>query len=294
MEKLIASKSLRIDKYLDEHLEETRTKIQKLIKNGNVKVNNKQVKANYILKENDIIEIDNDFKEVTTLVGEQIPLDIVYEDDDVIIINKASGMVVHPAPGHYSGTLVNALIGHNKELSDDDERPGIIHRIDKDTSGLLLVVKNEKAHQFLVNEMKEHKIKRVYIALVEGVINHDTGTIEAPIGRDNKNRKKMAVTDVNAKEAITHFKVLKRYPKATLLECYLETGRTHQIRVHMNYIGHPIVNDPMYNNKKSANEYGQLLHATTLSFIHPTTKEMMTFTRDIPDEYKEILKTFEQ
>ena len=293
MEKLIATKSLRIDKYLDENLDETRTKIQKLIKNGNVLVNGRQVKSNHNLKENDIIEIDTNYKEVSTLQGEAIDLDIVYEDNDVIVINKASGMVVHPAPGHYSGTLVNALIGHNKELSEDDERPGIIHRIDKDTSGLLLVVKNEKAHQFLTNEMKEHKVKRLYIALVEGVINHDTGTIEAPIGRDAKNRKKMAVTDVHAKEAITHFKVLKRFEKATLLECRLETGRTHQIRVHMKYIGHPIINDPMYNNRKATDTYGQLLHATTLSFVHPTTKVEMTFTREIPEQFKEMLKTFE-
>ena len=204
-------------------------------------------------------------------------------------------MVVHPAPGNYSGTLVNALLYHSENLSkvNGEFRPGIVHRIDKDTSGLLLVAKNDKAHNDLAEQLKNKTINRKYIALVDGIINHDTGTIDAPIGRDNNDRKKMMVTSDNSKDAITHFRVLERYKNATLIECKLETGRTHQIRVHMSYIGHPVVNDPVYNKKKS-DEYGQLLHAKTIGFIHPTTKEYMEFNSELPDEFIKRLEKYKE
>ena len=293
MLQIVANKKERIDKYLNDEIDMTRTKIQRLIKNGNILVNGIKIKNNYILKENDQINIDECLEEENNLKEEKMDLDIIYEDDDIIIVNKASGIVVHPAPGHLNGTLVNGLLDHTKSLSNDKVRPGIVHRIDKDTSGLLIISKNEKAHLFLTNEIKEHKIKRTYIALVDGVINHDTGTIDAPIGRDSKNRKRMSVTDINSKTAITHFKVLKRYEKATLIECDLETGRTHQIRVHLKYIGHPIINDPTYNNRKLIDDYGQLLHAKKLVITHPRTLEKMTFECDLPNKFKEILKKFE-
>ena len=286
----------RIDIFLsnNKELDLTRTKIQSLIKSNNILVNNKETRSSYKLQLDDAIEVtvvseDLDIKE------EDIPLDIVYEDDDVLVINKKSGMVVHPAPGNTSGTLVNALMHYSKLSSiNGDFRPGIVHRIDKDTSGLLLVAKNDKAHLFLEDELKEHKINRTYIALVSGVIKHDTGEIDAPIGRDKNDRKKMAVTSTNSKEAITHFKVLERYKNTCLVECKLETGRTHQIRVHMKYIGHPIVNDPMYSRGKNIDNYGQMLHAKSISFTHPTTKERMTFTCDYDDEFKKILEMYKE
>ena len=286
----------RIDIFLsnNKELDLTRTKIQSLIKSNNILVNNKETRSSYKLQLDDEIEVtvvneDLDIKE------EDIPLDIVYEDDDVLVINKKSGMVVHPAPGNTSGTLVNALMHYSKLSSiNGDFRPGIVHRIDKDTSGLLLVAKNDKAHLFLEDELKEHKINRTYIALVSGVIKHDTGEIDAPIGRDKNDRKKMAVTSTNSKEAITHFKVLERYKNTCLVECKLETGRTHQIRVHMKYIGHPIVNDPMYSRGKNIDNYGQMLHAKSISFTHPTTKERMTFTCDYDDEFKKILEMYKE
>ena len=286
----------RIDIFLsnNKELDLTRTKIQSLIKSNNILFNNKETRSSYKLQLDDEIEVtvvneDLDIKE------EDIPLDIVYEDDDVLVINKKSGMVVHPAPGNTSGTLVNALMHYSKLSSiNGDFRPGIVHRIDKDTSGLLLVAKNDKAHLFLEDELKEHKINRTYIALVSGVIKHDTGEIDAPIGRDKNDRKKMAVTSTNSKEAITHFKVLERYKNTCLVECKLETGRTHQIRVHMKYIGHPIVNDPMYSRGKNIDNYGQMLHAKSISFTHPTTKERMTFTCDYDDEFKKILEMYKE
>jgi 23S rRNA pseudouridine1911/1915/1917 synthase len=202
-------------------------------------------------------------------------------------------MVVHPALGHYTNTLVNGLMYHTN-LSNKGSRPGIVHRIDKDTSGLLLVAKNDNIHTLLSEELSKRKINRKYIALVYGVINHDTGTIDAPIGRDLLDRKKMAVTDINSKDAITHFRVLERYKVATLIECTLETGRTHQIRVHMNYIEHPIVNDPVYGRRKLINDFGQMLHAKTIGFVHPITKEYMEFSCDAPKEFYEILNNFKQ
>ena len=284
----------RIDSFLskNEELDLTRSKIQELIKTGNILVNGKTIKNSYKLEENDEVDITV-VRENLDIEPEDIPLDIVYEDDDVLVINKKSGMVVHPAPGNISGTLVNALM-HYSKLSSGSEafRPGIVHRIDKDTSGLLLVAKNDKAHLFLEEELKEHKINRTYIALVSGVIKHDTGEIDAPIGRDKLDRKKMAVTSNNSKEAVTHFKVLERYKNATLIECKLETGRTHQIRVHMKYIGHPIINDPTYSRGKNIDNYGQMLHARTISFTHPTTKERLTFTCEPDKEFDKILDMY--
>ena len=288
--------NIRIDKYLSEleDLDLTRAKIQRLIKTGNIRVNEKEVKESYKINLNDNIEI-NVVEESSKLDGEDIPLNIVYEDDDLLVINKPSGMVVHPAPGNKEHTLVNALINYSKLSSRNGEfRPGIVHRIDKDTSGLLIVAKNDKAHLFLEEELKEHNIVRTYIALVNGVINHDTGKIDAPIGRATSDRKKMEVTSKNSKEAITNFKVLERYKNTTLLELKLETGRTHQIRVHLKYIGHPVCNDPVYSNNKNIDNYGQLLHAREISFIHPTTKEKMTFTCEPDEEFNKIVKVYEE
>ena len=286
--------NIRIDKYLSEldSVDLTRAKIQKLIKTGNIKVNDKEVKESYKVNLDDNIEI-NIIKEETKLKGEDIALNIVYEDDDVLVINKPSGMVVHPAPGNKEHTLVNALINYSKLSTRNGEfRPGIVHRIDKDTSGLLIVAKNDKAHLFLEEELKKHNIVRTYIALVNGVINHDTGKIDAPIGRCESDRKKMEVTSKNSKEAITNFKVLERFKNVTLLELKLETGRTHQIRVHMKYINHPIYNDPVYSND-NATDFGQFLHSYSMSFIHPITNEELSFKADLPKYFKDYIDTLE-
>lgn len=285
----------RLDKYLLDKIEVSRSKLQKMIENGNVLVNGNKVKNSYVVKIDDEITIDENYQEKIDILPENIPIDIVYEDDDLLVVNKKSGMVVHPAPGNYSGTLVNALMYHCNSLStvNTEVRPGIVHRIDADTSGLLLVAKNDEAHIDLAEQIKEHTVNRKYIALVWGVINEDTATIDAPIGRDKNNRKKMCVTADNSKDAITNIKVLERYEKATLIECSLETGRTHQIRVHMDYIEHPIVNDPVYgHNKLIDNEFGQMLHAKTIGFIHPRTKEYMEFNSEVPPKFIEILNTF--
>lgn len=284
----------RIDKFLVENTEYTRSKIQKMIEEDCIFVNNKKVKASYILKENDKIEV-KDYEENTDILPENIPLDIYYEDDDLIVVNKPSGMVVHPAPGNYSGTLVNALMYHTNNLStiNTSIRPGIVHRIDADTSGLLLVAKNDKTHNVLAEAIQKKEVVREYIALVEGIINEDTATIDAPIGRDIHNRKKMCVTGDNSKEAVTHIRVLERYKDATLIRCKLETGRTHQIRVHLSYIGHPIVNDPVYGRKKLINpKFGQMLHAEKIGFVHPVTKEYMEFTSPVPEEFTKILNMY--
>lgn len=285
----------RIDKYLLNKIEISRSKLQKMISNGNILVNGSKVKNSYVVKLDDTIFIDENYEEKIDILPENIPLDILYEDDDVLVVNKPSGMVVHPAPGNYSGTLVNALMYHCNTLSTINTlvRPGIVHRIDADTSGLLLVAKNDEAHLFLAEQIKNHTVTRKYVALVWGVINEDTATIDAPIGRDKNNRKKMCVTADNSKESITNIRVIERYEKATFIECHLETGRTHQIRVHMDYIGHPIVNDPVYgHNKLIDKEFGQMLHAKVLGFIHPKTKEYMEFNIDVPDKFKEILESF--
>ncbi len=281
---------IRIDKYLVDVLNITRSKVQKLIDNGNVLVNDKVIKNHYIVRTDDEIQIDEVVENYETK-AEKMDLNIVYEDDDVIVINKPSGIVVHPSIGHYSGTLVNGLMYHC-QLSNNGIRPGIVHRIDKDTSGLLLVAKNDESHLNLCAQLKDKTVLRKYIALVNGVIQHDTGTIDAPIGRDTADRKRMIVTELNSKNAITNFKVLERFKNATLIECILETGRTHQIRVHMNYIGFPIVNDPVYGFRKKINDYGQMLHAKTIGFIHPKTKEYLEFDSELPKEFNEILDMF--
>ena len=281
----------RIDIYLSKLLDVSRSKINKL----SIKVNGKEVKNSYIVKEDDIIEIPEIEENQINAEPENMNLDIVYEDDDIIVVNKENGMVVHPAIGNTKHTLVNGLLYHSKELSkkNGEFRPGIVHRIDAYTTGLLMIAKNDKAHDFLAKQLSEKTTHRKYIALVWGVINNDTGTIDAPIGRDVKDRKKMSVT-ANGKEAITHFKVLKRYKTATLIELNLETGRTHQIRVHMNYIGHPVVNDPVYGKRKLIDNTGQCLHAKELGFIHPKTKKYMEFSCELPNCFVNILNKFEE
>ena len=265
MEKIIINELVneRIDSYLSKNTDYSRSKIVKMLKDKAILVNDKEVKNSYILKDGDIISIGEYKEEEMNIEPENIPLDIVYEDDDVIVVNKPNGMVVHPAIGNNHGTLVNALLYHSKQLSDinGEFRPGIVHRIDADTTGLLMVAKNNKAHEILADELSKKETTRKYIALVWGVIKEDTATIDAPIGRDTTDRKKMAVTSINSKDAITHLRVLERYKDATLIELKLETGRTHQIRVHMNYIDHPVVNDPVYGRRKLIDETGQCLHA---------------------------------
>ena len=286
----------RIDKYLCDNTEYTRSKIQKMIETGNILVNGNKVKDSYKVKENDYITIEA-LEETTDILPENIPLDIYYEDDDLIVVNKPSGMVVHPAPGNYTGTLVNALIYHTNNLSkvNTNIRPGIVHRIDADTSGLLLVAKNDKSHNILAEAIQKKEVVREYIALVEGIIMEDTATIDAPIGRDKKDRKKMTVTSENSKDAVTHIRVLERYKDSTLIRCKLETGRTHQIRVHLSYIGHPVVNDPVYGHKKLIDkDFGQMLHAEKLGFVHPTTKEYMEFTAEPPKRFQEILNIYKE
>ncbi len=287
----------RIDQYLSkiEDLKLSRSKIQKLIETNNILVNGNIIKNNYRLSLNDKISI-NIVEEETDIKPQDIPLDIIYEDDEVMVINKPSGLVVHPGNGNKENTLVNALVNHSNKLSkiNGEFRPGIVHRIDKDTSGLLLVAKTDEAHISLSNQLKEKNINRVYIALVKGVINHDTGEIDAPIGRDEKDRKKMTVTSKNSKNAVTHFRVLKRFKNATLIECKLDTGRTHQIRVHMKYINHPVINDPVYYNNKNNKSFGQMLHAKTIGFIHPITNKYMEFSVEPPKEFNDILKEYEE
>ena len=295
--KLIANKKERIDKYLMDNTDLSRSKIQRMISTNNILVNNNKVKNSYILKEIDEITINEDYSEEVTIEKEDIPLDIVYEDEYLLVINKPSGMVVHPAPGNYNSTLVNAIMYHCNKLSDVNGtiRPGIVHRIDKDTSGLLLIAKTDKVHNDLAEQIKNKTVKRKYIALVNGIIYEDTATIDAPIGRDKNDRKKMAVTDINSKNAITHIRVLERYKNATLIECTLETGRTHQIRVHLNYIDHPVINDPIYGNTKLIDkDFGQMLHAKTIGFIHPITKQYMEFNVDVPNKFKTILEKYKE
>lgn len=286
---------VRIDKYLVNYLDESRSVISKKIEDGFILVNGNPTKANYIVKVDDEIEVLEGYTEEIDFVPENIPLNIVYEDDDIIVLNKESGMVVHPGNGNNSGTLVNALMYHTNNLSDinGEVRPGIVHRIDKDTSGLMIVAKNNKAHAVLAEALSKHEVKRDYIALLKGEFKSDTATIDAPIGRDKVNRKRMAVTSENSKEAITHLRTLKRYKDYTLVRLSLETGRTHQIRVHMAYIGYPIFNDPVYTNDECT-EFGQFLHSTSIDFKHPITNEDMHFEVDVPDTFKEFLETLEE
>lgn len=283
----------RLDSYLSMTLEISRSKIQKLLKQGKILVNNKKESASYHIKEKDKITINDELDFEITIEKENIPLDIIYEDEYFMIINKKSGMVVHPAPGNYSHTLVNALLYYFNIEKTKEIRPGIVHRLDKDTSGLMMVAKTEEMVDTLSKMIQEKKVKRKYLAITEGVIIPDSATIDAPIGRDQKNREKMCVTEINSKEATTHIKVLKRYPKNTFIECTLETGRTHQIRVHLAYIKHPIVNDPIYNKKK-ATSFGQMLHSKSIDFIHPITKEHLHFEQTPPEEFTKYLDQLER
>ena len=287
---------IRIDQYLTSKLNITRSKIEKMIKEGNIKVNGNIIKKSYILNLNDEIIIEEYIENEMSAEPINMNLEIIYEDNDIIVVNKPNGLVVHPAPGNYSNTLVNGLMYHSKKLSsiNGEFRPGIVHRIDAYTTGLLMVAKNDKAHLSLAKQLEEKTTTRKYIALVWGIIKEDSGTIDAPIGRDKNDRKKMCVTDVNSKEAITNFKVLERYKDATLIELSLKTGRTHQIRVHMNYIGHPVVNDPVYGRRKLIDDSGQCLHAKTLGFIHPTLNKYMEFDSELPDCFINILNKFKE
>lgn len=286
---------MRLDKALVLLLSDvSRSHIQKLIDEGFVYVNNKPVKMSYRLQVGDVINVVTRDDRPSDLVPEYIPLDIVYEDDDLIIINKPRGLVVHPGAGNQDLTLANALMFHTQKLStiNGEYRPGIVHRIDKDTSGLLAIAKNDNTHNALAAQLKNHSMSRKYLALVHGVIFEDDGKIIAPIARDKKNRLKMAVDLHDGKEAITHFHVAQRFNNVTLVECRLETGRTHQIRVHFEYIRHPVVGDPLYGKKNDAiYQGGQLLHAKELTLVHPTTGKTMTFTCPLPAYFEDVLKT---
>ncbi|MGB4439373.1 MAG: RluA family pseudouridine synthase [Sedimentibacter sp.] len=287
----------RIDVYISSQLEDmSRNSVQKLITDGNITVNGKNIKANYKTKKNDVIQINLPEPELLDVAAENIDIEIVYEDNDLAVINKPQGMVVHPAPGHYSGTLVNGLMYHLTNLSSINgvTRPGIVHRLDKNTSGLMLVAKNDKSHNFLASCLKEHFINRIYYALVEGNLKDDLGIIDAPLGRSDKERKKRIVTTKNSKNAVTNYWVVTRYGKYTLLKLKLETGRTHQIRVHMKHIGHPIVGDDVYGIKTSKfGLQGQLLHSKTLGFVHPSSGEYMEFDSKLPEHFERVLKIIE-
>lgn len=283
----------RIDTFITAQNEEwSRSQVQGWLKEDFVLVNGEKVKRNYKVKQGDEISVSIPEAKPLEVIAENIPLDIYYEDSDVIVVNKPRGMVVHPALGHETGTLVNALMYHCKDLSGINGvlRPGIVHRIDKDTSGLLMVAKNDFAHEKLAEQLRNKTSTRKYIAIVHGVIPHDEGTIDAPIGRDKSDRQSMTVTDENSKEAVTHFKVLERFEGFTLVECQLETGRTHQIRVHMKYIGFPLAGDPKYGPKKTLDLDGQALHAAVLGFDHPRTNEYLEFTAPIPKIMEEIIE----
>lgn len=281
----------RIDKVLGHFLSDvSRSQLQKWIEDGHVTVNGQVVKTKYKLKAGDVVKIIPEAPQTINLEPEDIPLDIVYEDDDVIVVNKPAGMVVHPAPGHPGHTLVNALLYHSPLSTINGEfRPGIVHRIDKDTSGLLMVAKNDLAHRSLAAQLKAKTNQREYVALVHGVIKEDQGTIDAPLGRSKKDRKKQAVV-MDGRHAVTHFEVVKRYRHYTLVKCRLETGRTHQIRVHMAYIGHPLAGDPLYGPRKTLAGPGQYLHAGLLGFKHPRTGQEMTFTAPLPDYFTKMLE----
>lgn len=287
------SVNCRLDVYLSQEFEDkSRSYIQKLVDEGNVTVNDKNKKSNYKLKFNDKVTLNLPELQELVIQPENIELDILYEDSDLIVINKPQGMVVHPAPGNYTGTLVNALVYHCKDLSGINgvARPGIVHRIDKDTSGILVIAKNDNAHKKLAEQLKEHSMKREYVALVEGIIKEESGMVDKPLGRHPKERIKMAIVS-GGKRAVTHYEVMERFGRNTLVKCVLETGRTHQIRVHMAYIGHPLVGDPVYGYKKQKFSLnGQMLHAKKLGFIHPTTEKYMEFESEIPEYFIDVLK----
>ncbi|MDR1012739.1 MAG: RluA family pseudouridine synthase [Lactobacillales bacterium] len=287
---IITDEFSRIDKVLAQKLNKSRTQLQTWLKHGQVKVNGVIIKPNYKVAIGDRVQIKLPKVTVLNIKPENIPLDIVYEDCDVVVINKPQKMVIHPSAGHFTGTLVSALLYHIDNLSsiNDVSRPGIVHRIDKDTSGLIMVAKNDQTHKFLTEQLKNHTILRKYIALVHGNFSHDTGKIDSPIARSKRNRKKQAVVE-NGKPAVTYFKVLEHFADYTLIELQLKTGRTHQIRVHMAYIGHPIAGDPVYGLRKTLKGDGQFLHAQTLGFKHPKTGNFLFFTAPLPKIFQQTL-----
>ena len=282
---IVEEENIRIDTYLSSKLDISRSKIQKLIDEEKVTVNGKVIKSNYKTKLNDEIEIDDELDFDITVEPVEIPLDIVYEDEYLMIINKPSGLVVHPAPGHYDDTLVNGLLFYLNKDKTKNIRPGIVHRLDKDTSGLMVVAKDEKTMELLSEMISKKEVERKYLAIVDGVIKENTATIDAPIGRDPSNRQKMAINPTG-KKAITHIKVIERFKNNTFIECLLDTGRTHQIRVHLSYINHRVTNDPVYGE---GNEFGQMLHSYSIKFIHPITKKELYFEQDPPKEFIEEL-----
>ena len=284
---------LRVDKYIANNYDEvSRSELKYYFDEDKILVNGKLAKPSLKVVNGDIIDILERDDQIIDLEKEDLNLEVVYEDEHIIIVNKPTGMVVHPAPGHHHGTLVNGLLFHCNTLSNvgGDSRAGIVHRIDKDTSGLLVACKNNKAHRNLAEQFKNKETTtRKYYAIVVGSIGHNLGKINAPIGRDPQNRQKMAVVE-GGKDAVTHFKVIERFKDFTLIECKLETGRTHQIRVHMAFINHPVLNDPLYGVKKQTTEFGQYLHAKTLGFVHPVSNEYMEFDSELPDEFKQMLE----
>lgn len=283
---------LRLDVALAEKTAKSRSFIQNIIQAERVLVNGQVRKANYKVQEDDVVEVNYPQPRELSILPEDLPLEIVYEDSDLLVVNKPQGMVVHPAPGAWNGTMVNALLYHCKNLSSINGviRPGIVHRIDKDTSGLLVVAKNDDAHHKLALQIGEHSAKRSYRAVVHGALSEPSGTIEAPIGRDPKDRKKMAVVFRNSKEAVTHYYVLERFPQFTEIRAVLETGRTHQIRVHLAYLKHPVLGDPLYGPKKNPfGLTGQVLHAESLGFVHPTSGEKMEFRVEPPQSFRDVL-----
>lgn len=285
---------IRIDKYLSDNMEDiSRSYLQKLLKDKSITVNNKAIKANYKVQEGDMVSVSVPEPEEPDILPEEIPLDILYEDDSLMVVNKPKDMVVHPSAGHTSGTLVNAVLFHCKgNLSGINGimRPGIVHRIDKDTTGALLICKTDTCHRILAEQLKVHSITRRYRAVVQGNLKDDEGTVEGPIGRHTTDRKKMAINYKNGKEAITHYRVLERFGNATYIECRLETGRTHQIRVHMASIGHPLLGDTTYGSSKNPYHLqGQALHAMVLGFLHPVTNEYMEFTASLPEYFLSLI-----
>ncbi|MDN5372576.1 MAG: rRNA synthase [Carnobacterium sp.] len=292
----IKEKTGRLDKVLSELMPSvTRSHIQQWIKEGHVTVNGETLKANYKVQTEDHIHIIEPELVSLEVLAEDIPIEIVYQDEDVVVVNKPQGMVVHPSAGHQTGTLVNALMYHINDLSgiNGTIRPGIVHRIDKDTSGLLMVAKNDAAHEKLAAQLKDKTSLREYVALVHGVIPHEKGTIDAPLGRSKQDRKKQDIID-DGRAAVTHFRVLERFKDFTLVSLKLETGRTHQIRVHMKYIGYPLAGDPVYGPRKTLEGKGQFLHAKTLGFKHPTTEEFLTFEAPLPKLFEDTLMKLRQ
>ncbi len=294
MKLVVDKENIRIDKYLSENLSFSREMITKMIKDGYILVNSKEIKPSYNIKIDDVIDIDETYQVLQDIKPVEIPLDIVYEDEYLMVINKQSGLVVHPGAGNRDNTLVNGLKYYTEELSDigGEERVGIVHRLDKDTSGLMLVAKTNKVHELLAGDFKEKKVYREYYALLVGNFPSETAFINAPIGRSKKNFNKMEVNK-DGKSARTHLKVLKRYKKYTLVSLVLETGRTHQIRVHMAYIGYPVYNDPIYWSNNST-EFGQFLHSKIIRFTHPITKKEYTFTSELPNEFQNFLDKLDQ